>query len=47
MIQDLYIFNNYSRVLVGFELLDSGQGAEHRIGYIISIYSMNEWNNCF
>ena len=32
---------------VGYEILDSGRGAEHRIGYHKLIYNKHEWNNCF
>ena len=33
--------------LVGYELLDSGRGAEHRVGYHKLISNKREWNNCF
>ena len=33
--------------LVGYELLDSGGGAEHRVGYHKLISNKREWNNCF
>ena len=32
---------------VGYELLDSTQGAEHRVGYDKLISDKREWNNCF
>ena len=32
---------------VGYELLDSGRGAEHRVGYHKLISNKREWNNCF
>ena len=35
------------RTRVGYELLDSGRGAEHRIGYNKLISNKREWNNCF
>ena len=35
------------RTRVGYELLDSGRGAEHRVGYHKLISNKREWNNCF
>ena len=35
------------RTRVGYELLDSGQGGEHRVGYHKLISNKCEWNNCF
>ena len=35
------------RARVGYELLDSGRGAEHRVGYHKLISNKREWNNCF
>ena len=32
---------------VGYELLDSGRGAKHRVGYHKLISNKREWNNCF
>ena len=35
------------RTRVGYELLDSGRGAKHRVGYHKLISNKREWNNCF
>ena len=35
------------RKRVGYELLDSGRGVEHRVGYHKFISTKREWNNCF
>ena len=35
------------RTRVGYELLDSGRGAKHRVGYYKLISNKREWNNCF
>ena len=35
------------RTRVGYELLDSGRGANHRVGYQKLISNKREWNNCF
>ena len=35
------------RTRVGYELLDSGRGAKHRVGYHKLISNKHEWNNCF
>ena len=35
------------RTWVGYELLDSGWGAKHRVGYHELISNKREWNNCF
>ena len=35
------------RMRVGYELLDSGRGAEHRVGYDKLMSNKREWNNCF
>ena len=35
------------RTCVGYELLDSGRGAKHRVGYHKLISNKREWNNCF
>ena len=35
------------RSRVGYELLDSGRGAEHLVGYHKLISNKREWNNCF
>ena len=38
------------RTRVGYELLDSGRGAEHRVGYHKLLYNISNkraWNNCF
>ena len=32
---------------IGYELLDSGRGVEHRVGYHKLISNKREWNNCF
>ena len=32
---------------IGYELLDSGWGAKHRVGYHKLISNKREWNNCF
>ena len=32
---------------IGYELLDSGRGAKHRVGYHKLISNKCEWNNCF
>ena len=34
------------RTHVGYELLDSGRGAEHRDGYHKLMSNKREWNNC-
>ena len=34
------------RTQVGYELSDSGRGAEHRVGYHKLISNKREWNNC-
>ena len=31
---------------VGYQLLDSGRGATHRVGYQKLISNKREWNNC-
>ena len=36
-----------SRMCVGYELLDSGRGAKHQVGYHKLISNKREWNNCF
>ena len=47
------VFNKYiyltviPRTRVGYELLDSGRGAKHRVGYHKLISNKREWNNCF
>ena len=35
------------RTRVGYELLDSGRGAKHRVGYHKLISNKRKWNNCF
>ena len=35
------------RTCVGYELLDSGRGAEHLVRYHKLISNKREWNNCF
>ena len=35
------------RTRVGYELLDSGRGAKHRVGYHKLKSNKREWNNCF
>ena len=35
------------RTHVGYEILDSGRGAKHRVGYHKLISNKREWNNCF
>ena len=35
------------RTRAGYELLDSGRGAEHQVGYHKLISDKREWNNCF
>ena len=37
----------FPRPRVGYELLDSGRGAEHRVGNHKLISNKLEWNNCF
>ena len=32
---------------VGYELLDNGRGAKHRVGYHKLIFNKREWINCF
>ena len=34
------------RTRVEYELLDSGRGAKHRVGYHKFISNKREWNNC-
>ena len=42
------IFNNFiSQTCIGYELLDSEQGVEHRVGYHKLTSNKREWNNCF
>ena len=41
------ILNNYSTNARWYELLDSGRGAKHRVGYHKLISNKREWNNCF
>ena len=36
-----------SRTRVGYEILDSGRGAEHCVGYHKLVSNKHEWNNCF
>ena len=35
------------RTRVGYEVLNSGRGANHRVGYQKLISNKREWNNCF
>ena len=35
------------RTCDGYEFLDSGRGAEHRLSYHKLIFNKREWNNCF
>ena len=35
------------RLLIQPLVLDSGRGAEHRVGYHRLISNKREWNNCF
>ena len=35
------------RTRIGYELLDSERGAEHRVGYHKLISNKCVWNNCF
>ena len=42
------IFNNFiSQTCIVYELSDSGQGVEHRVGYHKLTSNKCEWNNCF
>ena len=41
------ILNNYFTNARWIELLYSGRGAEHRVGYHKLISNKREWNNCF
>ena len=37
----------YTRTLLRCEILDSGRGAEHRVGYHKLISYKRDWHNCF
>ena len=36
-----------SRTQVGYDVLDSGRGVDHQVGYHKLISNKREWNNCF